>query len=467
MKTRTLPSLLLLITIICLPGCKCKDSSTPDNLLAAPPPQADPRITEAYVYAYPLVLMDITRRHTLGRIFANHLIHMRAFPDHSSKSVVRPSNDLLYSTAWLDLSAEPLLLHLPDFGSRYYLLPFMDAWSNVFASLGTRTTGNRAQDFAVVGPEWHGSLPAGVNVIKSPTNTVWMLSRLYCTRTRDDLAAAHALQGRITLKPLGSSCKNYSLSPGRLSLALSSLRKKTPAEEVADMDAPNFFQYFANLLKKNPPPPADTLMVKKLAEIGIVPGRDFDINNLDVQTKNILAASVNAGQSRIKSYTEKSSVVNGWSINLTYGSYGADYGQRAFVALYLLGANIPQDSIYPGTAMDQKGHYLTGSGSYILHFPPGQTPPSKAFWSLTLYNRDGLLVDNPLKRYAVHSVDNLVYNKDGSLDIYMQFQSPGPDKEMNWLPAPRDNFNLTMRIYWPKEDALNGTWSPPPVQKVN
>jgi DNA sulfur modification protein DndE len=199
--------LFLLLNIVPLQSYGGERSLAEENTItpAVYSPQVDLRVTDSYIYAYPLVLMDITKRGTLGKVFVNRLIHMRTFPDHSSKSVVRPSNDLLYSNAWLDLSSGPIIMHLPNFGNRYYLMPFMDAWSNVFASLGTRTTGNKAGDYAIIGPDWQGTLPDGVKTVRSPTNTVWLLGRLYCLRTRDDLEAVHSLQDQITLKSLGSS----------------------------------------------------------------------------------------------------------------------------------------------------------------------------------------------------------------------------------------------------------------------
>jgi DNA sulfur modification protein DndE len=469
MKRRFLLTLFLLLNIVPLQGYGGERSLTENKPTSAVySTQTDLRVTDAYIYAYPLVLMDITKCQTMGNIFVNRLINVRTFPDPSTKSVVRPSNDLLYSSAWLDLSSGPIIMHLPNFGNRYYLMPLMDVWSNVFASLGTRTTGNNVGDYAIIGPNWRGTLPAGVTAIKSPTNTVWLLGRLYCLRTQEDLKAVHSLQDQITLKPLGSSSNNYSVVPGPFSkFLLSFFKKRTPAEQVANMNAENFFRYFANLLKDNPPSSADAPMVKKLAEIGIVPGNDFNINSLDPTVRNKLATSVNAAQSKIKSYSGNQYFSNGWNINLKNGNYGVDYWHRAYVALILLAANLAEDAIYPSTSVDQHGNYLNGSNRYVLHFPSGQNPPTKAFWSLTVYDNDGWLVDNPLNRYAIHSVDNLKYNKNGSLDIYVQTNSTGPDKESNWLPSPWGNFNLSMRIYWPKPEALNGTWRPPVVQKIN
>jgi len=471
MKGKLLLSLFLLLNIICLQGCGDKGSSSEGMIVstpAVPSGHVDPQVIEAYIYAYPLVLMDITKnRHTLGGALENHLLHLRTFPEHSSNSVVRPSNDLLYSNAWLDLSSEPIIMHLPDFGSRYYLMPLMDAWTNVFASPGTRTTGNQAGDFAIVGPHWQGELPPGVTMIRSPTNTVWLLGRLYCKRTQDDLAAVRTLQDQMTLRSLRSSSIFSALAPSPVILYITSFMQRTPAAQAAKMDAESFFKYFAKLLKDNPPPHADAAMVKKLAEIGIVPGKDFNIKSLDPAVRNKLEASVSAGQSKIKSFTEDSYLANGWSINVKLGSYGVHYLRRAYVALNLLGANLAEDAIYPNTSVDNKGVSLIGANRYVLRFPMGKTPPANAFWSLTLYNDGGYFVDNPLNRYAIHSADNLTYNADGSLDIYIQANSPGIDKEPNWLPAPQEGFNLTMRIYWPKPEVLNGMWHPPVVKKIN
>ncbi|MCJ7546466.1 MAG: DUF1254 domain-containing protein [Deltaproteobacteria bacterium] len=471
MKGKLLLSLFLLLNIICLQGCRDKGSSSEDIIVSKPAvtlAHTDSRVIEAYIYAYPLVLMDITKnRHTVGGALVNRFLHLRNFPDHSSNSVIRPSNDLLYSNAWLDLSSEPIIMHLPDFGSRYYLMPLMDAWSNVFASVGTRTTGNRAGDFAIVGPHWQGELPPGVTVIRSPTNIVWLLGRLYCKRTQDDLAAVHTLQDQMTLRSLGSSAIFPAHTPGPVISHIMSFIQRTPAAQVAKMDAESFFKSFARLLKDNPPPPADAAVIKKLAEIGIVSGKDFDINNLDPAVRNKLEASVSAGQSKIKSFTGDSYLANGWSLNVKWGSYGVHYLRRAYVALNLLGANLAEDAIYPNTSVDNKGVSLTGANRYVVRFPMGKTPPANAFWSLTLYNDLGYFVDNSLHRYAIHSADNLTYNTDGSLDIYIQANSPGIDKEHNWLPAPQESFNLTMRIYWPKPAALKGTWRPPVVKKIN
>ena len=419
---------------------------------------------DVYVYAYPLVLMDVNRRYVqkAGRVNNNQFIHGRTFADASSTAVVAPNNDFLNSVAWLDLSLEPVILHVPDFGSRYYLAPLMDAWSNVFASPGTRTTGNGVRDFAVVGPRWKGVLPSGMTVINSPTNMVWILLRIHSIGTSEDIAAVHALQDLMTLTPLSSYGKSYTPPPFRDDPTTSML--SLPPEQVTTMDAKTFFTCFANLLKSNPPAASDAPMIAKLGSAGIIPGGNFDFNKLDPVMWTGLSQSVIPAQIKIRS-SRSSRVVNRWNINLDMGSYGTNYSLRAFTALVGLGANIAADAIYPSTFTDSQGNPLTGSQRYIIHFPAGHTPPANAFWSLTLYNYRQFFAFNTFNRYAIRSIDNLTYNADGSLYLFIQGDSPGPGKETNWLPSPRENFYLVMRIYWPKPETLDGRWKPPAVQR--
>ena len=273
---------------------------------------------DAYVYAYPLVLTDVTRRYVQKATGTdnNRFSHGRKFADASSKAVVAPNNDFLNSTAWLDLSAGPVILHVPDFGSRYYLAPLMDAWTNVFASPGTRTAGNGPHDFAITGPRWKGVLPAQLTEIKSPTDMVWILPRIHSTRTAEDVASVRLLQDMMTLKPLSSYGKplvriNFNADP-------SMLLSKLPPEQVKEMDGNAFFTYFANLVKSNPPSPADTTMVARLATIGIVPGRDFDFDKLDPTVKDALSRASIPGWVKTGSF-RGGNRINGWNVNLHMG----------------------------------------------------------------------------------------------------------------------------------------------------
>lgn len=243
---------------------------------------------------------------------------------------------------------------------------------------------------------------------------------------------------------------------------------KTPVrDQVNHLNITAYFKRLAILMKDNPPAAEDAQIIAKMAKIGIVPAQEFDANKLDSKVAKALENTPKLAIEKIMEQ-EKSSgkIVNGWEVSLKMGTYGTNYLQRAFVTAVGLGANLPQDAVYPMTKVDGDGKPLNGANKYVMHFPKGQTPPAKGFWSLTMYNDQYFFVDNPLNRYTVSPRNQLKYNEDGSLDLYIQNKSPGSDKESNWLPSPVDNFILMLRIYWPEESLLNGSWNPPPVKKV-
>jgi hypothetical protein len=428
--------------------------------------------TEAYIYGYPLVTMEMTRRVTTNtvepegtRAPMGQLVRMRTYPDASFTAVTAPNADTLYSPAWLDLKKEPYILSLPDADGRYLLMPMLSGWTNVFAVPGTRTTGSQAQVYAITGPNWKGTLPEGVKELKSPTNLVWLLGRTYCTGTPEDYKAVHALMDKYELVPLSAYGKPYMPPKGKVDPAID---MKTPVrDQVNKMDAMAYFTLLASLMKDNPPAEADAPLVKKLAQIGLVPGQDFDASKLPpAATKAIPAAA----QQKIMEHFQKGGTnARGWVFTTKAGTYGTDYLQRAFITAIGLGANRPQDAVYPTSKEDADGQPYSGVNKYVLRFPKGQTPPVDAFWSLTMYNGDFFFVNNPLNKYTVSPRNDLKYNDDGSLDIYIQQDSPGKEQEANWLPAPQGKFILMMRLYWPKESdpsIIDGTWQPPGVQKV-
>jgi DNA sulfur modification protein DndE len=345
-------------------------------------------------------------------------------------------------------------------------MQMLDAWTNVFADPGTRITGDKAGNYAITGPSWKGTLPSGVKQLKSPTHMVFILGRTFCTGTKEDYEQVHKLQDQYTLTPLSSFGKPYTPPAGKVD---SSVDLKTSVrDQVNRLDAPTFFKLFASLLKDNPPAKADASMVAKMAKIGIVPGKDFVMPHSNTPIGKGLAQAPKLGLAKIMAYQkEAAAMVNGWAITLRTGVYGTNYLMRALTAAIGLGANLPQDAIYPFTSVDANNHPLTGAGKYVLHFTKEEIPPVKGFWSLTMYNPDYFLVANPINRYSINSSTHLKYNKDGSLDVYVQHDSPGKNKEMNWLPAPTGPFILMLRLYWPDESALNGTWKPPAVQKAH
>jgi hypothetical protein len=428
---------------------------------------------EAYIFGYPLVLMDVTRQvgtacpsPTAMCAPINQFANAPAFPDHTFTDVVRPNADTLYSAAWLDLSKDPMVLSVPDTKGRYYLMPMLDAWTNVFASPGSRTTGTGKGDFAVVGPGFKGKLPAGLKKIESPTNLVWIIGRTQ-TNGKADYGAVHAIQKEYKLTPLSAWGKPYT-PPAKVPVD-PKVSKEPPVKQVEKMDAQTFFGRLNALMQANPPAAADAKAMQKFAAIGIAPGKKFSLEGLDPAVKTALEKGVKDAYQEILAEAKKprGKVVNGWILAYDLGSYGTKYLHRAAVAWVGLGANLPEDAIYPINRVDGEGKPLTGQNKYVMHFTKDQIPPVKAFWSLTLYNDKQAFVENPLNRYAIGDRDKLKFNPDGSLDLYIQHESPGKDKESNWLPAPKDGFDLVLRLYWPKKSVLDGTWAPPPVKKVS
>src|SRR5262249_51952231 len=245
-------------------------------------------------------------------------------------------------------------------------------------------------------------------------------------------------------------------------------RKTPPKVKVDPPPAKKSFAYAAELLKLHPPHITDQPIIARLKRIGFEPGKSFDLDKADPVVKAGLEGAPEAAQQLMQwKIPTMARVADGWSMNTdTMGVYGNYYLKRAMIAQVGLGANLPEDAIYPFNLADDTGKPLDGTSNYTIHFDTGQTPPAEAFWSITLYDNDGFQVENPLNRFAVSSWMPFKYNPDGSLDLYFQTESPGGDKEANWLPAPKGPYNLTMRIYAPKADTLTGKWNPPPVTKV-
>jgi len=414
---------------------------------------------KAYIYAYPMVLLDTTRQQR--NLPDNTFNHLRTFADPNERLVIRPNLDTLYSSAYLNLSQGPITLTLPDMGDRYYMIQLMDYWTDTFANMGTRVTGNTAQKFTIVGPDWKGEIPSSsVRIIKSPTNRVWLLGRLYSNGTTEDLAIVNALQDKMLLSGPGVP-ETQSVSESAAGATGSGL---TPPQIVAQMDAATFFKTFTRLLKKNGPHQEDWPMRPLLKKIGIYPGATFRFHHLSAETQAALT-SATADALKIISTNMAAkipgTVMNTWRADTLFaGNYGTAYAYRAYIAMYGLGANLPDDAVYPKPTIA-----LSGANNYTIHFESGQLPPAKAFWSITLYDSEGYLLANPINRCAIRSSDSLTYNTDGSMDLYIQNASPGTDKEANWLPAPTGSFSLALRIYWPGTDLLYGssTWKMPAI----
>jgi len=449
-------------------------SATPENTVAKEKEGLETGV-QAVVYGLPLVIMDITMKKStnvarpVGSLApANQFAHLREFPNASFKDVVRANVDTLYSSAFLDLSKEPVVLSVPDAHGRYYLLPMLDMWTDIFASPGKRTTGTKAGTFVVTGPGWTGTLPAGMKELKSPTNGVWVIGRTQTNGPRD-YSAVHAIQDGYRLVPLSAFGKPYTPPQGTVDPNID--MRAAPVETLQKMSSASFFDVLAKLLESNPPPASDAPILAKLATIGVVPGEKFDPSKLDPAVAKGLDGSLSVALEKLQEAAKNSGTpVNGWQIPPSIlGRFGTEYGIRAIVALVGLGANLPEDAVYPTTYVDSEGKALNGANRYTLHFERELTPPVNAFWSLTMYDAQSFFVDNEINRYAISSWMPLKRNSDGSIDLYLQHDSPGKGQEANWLPAAAGDFNVTLRMYWPKDKSpsiIDGSWKPPEVTRV-
>jgi hypothetical protein len=427
--------------------------------------------SDAYVYGYPLVTMEMTRR-----VFTNvpklegtrgpmgQIIKARTYPDASYRDVTAPNADTLYTTSFFDVGDEPWVVSAPDMKGRYYLLPFLDGWTNVFAVPGSRTTGPAAQTFLVSGPGWSGTVPEGMTQLKSPTAIVWLLGRIYCTGTAEDYAEVHALQDAFKLQPLSTWGKEYTPPPAKVD---DTIDMKTPVrDQVNRLSTKEYFTLLADLMKHNPPAAIDAPALERFKAIGLEAGKSFDDKALDSRWDRRLPV---LSFDRIMLHAASLKRVNHWLFTTQTGLYGKDYLQRAFITAIGLGANRPQDAVYPMSPRASLLEAYDGEHKYILRFAKGELPPVKGFWSLTMYDEEMFFVANPINRYSMSIRTNPKFEQDGSLVIYIQNESPGADKEANWLPAPKGKFKLMLRLYWPDESEpsiLDGTWTIPPVAKV-
>ena len=467
-KVQVAFGLIAILTLLLLAGCNSSKPAADKAGLE----EALSIATDAYVYGYPLVTMDMTRKQFTNVAVADdahapmgQILKLRAYPAVDNHAVTAPNADTLYTTAWIDVSREPWIISVPDMGKRYYLLPFLSGWTDVFEVPGTRTTGEKAAKYAITGPGWSGKLPDGVKELKSPTGMVWLLGRIYCTGTPEDYKEVHALQDKFELVPLSAYGQKYTPVPGEVDANFD--MKKGVRDQVDAMSVYDYFSYLAKLMKTSPPAAADAPLIAKMAKIGIVPGQDFDPSKLDAFDKEAIKGVPKLAQLKILKKFEDTPALNGWFYTTQAGTYGTEYLQRAMITFVGLGANRPQDAIYPTAMKDgDKKELDAASNKYVVHFDKGQMPPAKGFWSITMYDKDFFFVPNELKRQTLSSRNKFVTNADGSIDLYLQAESPGKGKEANWLPAPKAKFVAMMRLYWPNEtppSIIDGSWKPPAI----
>ncbi|MDN8613383.1 DUF1254 domain-containing protein [Variovorax ginsengisoli] len=433
---------------------------------------------DAYVYGYSLMSVEMSRKvitnvkaPTTTRAPMGQFANLREYPSAAYRDVTAPNADTLYSNAFIDVSKEPWVVSWPAMGDRYYVWEFYDAWVPVTFDPGSRTTGQGAQTYAITGPNWKGSLPEGVKEVKSPTSTVWILARTYSTGTPEDYKAVWALQDQYKLYPLSAWGKKYTPPPGKVDPSID--MKRSVRDSVNALGAVEYFGWMAKLMVNNPPSTEDAPMMAKLAKIGLVPGQDFDLGKLEPAVADAIRSAPKVAWKKIVDYTKDSGQTkDGWLLNLKVGHYGTDYMARAWLSAFGIPANAPKDAVYVVGMADSAGQPLDASkNNYVIHFDKASNlPPASGFWSLTMYDSGYFFIPNPLNRYTVSMRNKLKTNADGSIDLYLQKDNPGPDKESNWLPAPASTFIPMFRLYWPKESppsVLDGTWWPPKITKAS
>lgn len=426
------------------------------------------------MFALPLVMMDITREQTFAHPAAvhagpNRLYHIPILSDHTFRTVVRPNVDTIYSTAWLDLSHEPVVFEIPPGDGRYHVFQFMDAWTNVFFAPGIRTLGNERGRFLLAGPAWNGQAPEGYELVRAPTDLVWLIGRIFVSDAAD-LPGATRFQAMVDLRPL-SRVRDVSFLAAYPDPAGRGAVRAEPLAIVRAMSAEQFFSRYLSLADHHPAAAADADFVKRvMAPLGLVagtagwPALSEDVRrDLELGKERVLTAMSE------RAAVEQDRDASGWAgytLSRQIGRYGNNYPLRAAVALFGLGANLPDDAIYLNASSLPDGTALRGGNTYELTFAAGSLPPVRGFWSLTAYDRPGFLMDTGETRYGVRSSDALRYNEDGSLTIFIASERPWVGWEANWILVPNAvDFVISMRLYWPEEALLKGEWQPPAIRK--
>ncbi len=435
---------------------------------------------DAYIYGYSLVTTDITRLQMsnvakpglmsapLGSFF-----NVRGYPPATYRGVSATNADTLYSMAWLDLK-EPMVFSHPEIKDRFFNFELVDLWMVVKHSVGTNTTGTAAATYLFTGPGWSGEVPKGMTHIAYPTRYLGVLGRTYALDTPEDLAIVHKLQDQYKVVPLSSYGKDFSfVAPPVADVGIK--MDEAPQKVILALGVEGYFDWLTRLMGTVAvPPAADAPMLDKMARIGIVPGQRFKLSALDPAIRAALQDVPQRVTDKLnETWATLGKDVNGWRVTTTGAIYGTDYLTRAAWASNGWPSQQPQVSVYPTTYVDGTGAKLDGRSRYTVTFKKGEMPPvnPKAFWSITMYQIDNGLwfYPNALNKLTVSTRNDFVYNDDGSLTLYVQHESPGKDKEQNWLPAPAAPFALTMRLYWPNQtppSILDGTWAPPPVVKA-
>lgn len=431
------------------------DSETDENIWET--------VEAAYVYTFPLVLMDATETSATNteesateKAPVNQFIHSVALADAQFKTVVTPNVDTIYSQVWYDLSEEPMVYELPE-TDRFCKVQVLDGWTNTAAVL------DKAGAYAITLSTWEGELPEGVTRIDVPTSMAWSITRIILSG-EEDLPNVYAIQEKMKLMPLSDYISGDTYEPPRGSY--SEENDYIPVDKVLSMDPITFFNKANELMVKNSPAAADKEMLEKIAVVNIGPGMEFDISVLTGDVAENWKTMLTEIQLKlIKEGQKFSKKLGQWDyFGEPIGDFNTEYAYRALVALAGLGANTVEVALYPKIEQDADGNTLTGEKSYILHFESYPQVLEGGFWSVTAYGDDDFLIDNPIDRYCINDRSGLLANDDGSVDVILS--KDAPEDTTNWLPVDNGGFHLYMRIYTPDMDALE-TWTAPTITEID
>ena len=435
----------------------------------------------AAIYLFPMYEMYRTRWNATVneknpvRQKLNRFLHVPVLATYRSRVVTTPNADTLYSTAWLDLTVEPVFLTVPDMGGRYYSFAFMSLFTDNFACVSRRLDGNRPKPRMIVGPSWKGVADHDVELVRAPTNGVWLLGRILIDGPPDQ-ETVWTLQSRTLLESPDMRNERRILETQELMRQ----RSVPPPEPVADWppinpaDPFDLFEVGMRALGESPLSEHDKATMEDFAPLRLRPGYKFDLRAFSESEREAIKRGIARARDEIRKPGRRfGTTVNGWSYpQRNLGNFGDDYLYRAVTALGALAALEVAEATYLMCSSDADGRPLDGANRYVLRFPAGQLPPAKAFWSLSMYEVTpegrAFFTDNPLSRYAIGDrTRGLVHGADGSLEILIQHDRPPAEREVNWLPAPAGPMRLVLRAYEPAEALLDGTWQVPAVKRVS
>ncbi len=480
-KLRAVLAALLLVALTagCAGANKAKETTSASSSTstqasgAVTPEQARAIAKEAYIYGFPMVDSyriqyayfvdshdpeykgDWNQVHSIARVYTP-----------ADTAVQTPNSDTPYSMLGADLRTEPLVLTVPPIEQdRYFSLQFVDGYTYNFAYVGSRTTGNSGGKYLLAGPGWKGQKPAGINeVITSDTDLALVIYRTQLFGP-DDLENVKKIQADYTVQPLSAFLNQPAPA------AAPPIDFVPPLTAEQEKTSPQFFDILNFALRFAPTLPSEQDLRARFATIGIGPDGTFDAEKLSPEMRSAIQAGMADAWAELDAFKKDKLVTGQVTSGDLFGSKDElkdNYLYRMAGAVQGIFGNSKQEAMYPNLATDSTGAPLDGANNYTLTFAPGQLPPANAFWSVTMYKMpESLLVANPINRYLINSsmLPGLAKNPDGSLTIYVQNSSPGPEKDANWLPAPPGPFKLVMRLYWPKPDALSGAWQPPKLVK--